>query len=306
MLSDDFSLEIESSEFSSYYSSIWKDRWPQLFRSLARPIKYLAWINLFSEFSGQKGIELGATEFRDGLLSLPEGELFPPPPVDSRGLKGYYCLDGASALALTWLKAPQFEELFAGRVLDMCAAPGGKALQLAALMNPGGEMIAADISANRLRRLKEVFAQYLPAERDFSLSILRRDGTRWGRTHPSFFDLILLDAPCSSERHLLHSGLLGQWKKSRTRQLAIKQFSLLSSAFFALKPGGILIYMTCSISPLENDAVVEKLLRRRGASIRLELPCIPEAEKTELGLYFLPDRGGFGPLYISVFRKVSP
>ena len=120
------------------------------------------------------------------------------------------------------------------------------------------------------------------------------------------FDSILVDAPCSGERHLLQTPKeLESWKVSRTKGLAKKQYALLSAAAEAIKPDGYILYATCSISPLENDAVVDRLIHKRKGQLELVSLEDPSGmgEATLRGLRFLPDHCGFGPLYFSLLKK---
>ena len=87
------------------------------------------------------------------------------------------------------------------------------------------------------------------------------------------FDAVLVDAPCSSERHLLHDPQeMATWTPKRTKQNAKRQLDILLQAIFAARPGGRLLYSTCSISPVENDDVVEKLLKKRGEVVEVCAP----------------------------------
>jgi 16S rRNA C967 or C1407 C5-methylase (RsmB/RsmF family) len=130
------------------------------------------------------------------------------------------------------------------------------------------------------------------------------------------FDAILLDAPCSSERHVLADPkYLSEWSPSRIKTLSMAQWALLSSAWRMLKPSGYLLYSTCALSPDENDYVVAKLLKKFD-NVKVCEPKIalnyknftdselPEYENTEFGAHVLPDKaGGAGPLYFCLLQK---
>jgi 16S rRNA C967 or C1407 C5-methylase (RsmB/RsmF family) len=143
------------------------------------------------------------------------------------------------------------------------------------------------------------------------------------RSYEAAFDAILLDAPCSSERHVLRqagalagsgaaagSGALAEWSPSRIRGLAIRQWALLSSALIMLKEGGCLVYSTCALSPEENDGVVARAVAKYGESLSFDRPAFTgggEAEETLYGLSILPDRArGAGPMYLCRMRKRPP
>lgn len=220
--------------------------------------------------------------------------------LNSDGLKSAYIMDPASIVAALALDVAPDDF-----VLDMCAAPGGKSLILLEAIETG-ELWANEISRNRREKLKEVIRFHVSKEQRNKVFIKGKDGNRYGLTHPDTFDKILVDAPCSGEKHLLLSpSELEKWGPKRTKRLATNQYSLLCSALLALKPGGTLIYSTCSISPLENDAVIEKLLLKKEETAQLiELDSIPdEIEKTKFGYQILPDKSPHGPIYFSKIQK---
>ncbi|MSQ91125.1 MAG: RsmB/NOP family class I SAM-dependent RNA methyltransferase [Phycisphaerales bacterium] len=144
-------------------------------------------------------------------------------------------------------------------VLDLCAAPGSKTSQLAAMMNNKGQLIAVDSSRPRYYRLREVL-RVLGAQAD----CICAHGERWGRGHPAQFDRILVDVPCSGEGRI-HTGddaALEDWSIAKVRRLASLQKALLHSAIDALRPGGTLVYSTCTFAPEENELVLQRALER--------------------------------------------
>ena len=148
---------------------------------------------------------------------------------------------------------------------------------------------------------------YSPRDIRDQLWVKGKDGLRLGLERPSSFDAILLDAPCSGERHLIeNSKELSHWKEARTKGLAQKQYSLLCSAWLALRPGGRLMYSTCALSPLENDGVIEKFLKKKeGVEVVPVKRRAPDFEETRYGILYLPDRSGFGPMYSCLLIKSS-
>jgi 16S rRNA C967 or C1407 C5-methylase (RsmB/RsmF family) len=95
-----------------------------------------------------------------------------------------------------------------------------------------------------------------------------------------------------------------EWSPRRGEHLATRQYSLLSAALLAAKPGGRIVYSTCSINPDENDGVIHKLLKKKKDYVTLVPQETTEVgEKTQYGVAFMPDRCGFGPLYYSVIEK---
>lgn len=136
------------------------------------------------------------------------------------------------------------------RVADLCAAPGGKTLQLA---NAGANVVAVDRSAPRLKRLEQNLARTkLRAE------IICADAATW-QSDP--FDAILLDAPCSATGTIRrHPDILWQKKPEDLVALTKLQTRLLAHAATMLKPGGVLVYSTCSLEPEEGEQQVDSFL----------------------------------------------
>jgi len=161
-------------------------------------------------------------------------------------------------------------------VLDMAAAPGSKTSQLAALMGNEGLIIASDSSPDRLFKLKANLARLSV----LNTHTMKAQGEFLWRKYPDYFDRVLLDAPCSLEG-TFHQGdprTFSTWSPKKVGFLANKQKHLLRSAVACTKPGGIIVYSTCTISPEENEAVVDWVLNREPGKVRLEpvtLPGVP-------------------------------
>ncbi|MFA5995534.1 MAG: RsmB/NOP family class I SAM-dependent RNA methyltransferase [Patescibacteria group bacterium] len=177
-----------------------------------------------------------------------------------------YHLNAASLLPVQALN-PQHGDI----VLDACAAPGGKALYIAEAIGKTGKLIANDISPARRFRMKQLFLDWdYAVETRHGVSLLGKPAETLFKIYPNYFDKILVDAPCSSEKHVWNSPKhLAQWSYSRIKQLKQRQIALLSGLFLALKPGGTMVYSTCAITPEENEQVVEKLLKKRGDVLQL-------------------------------------
>jgi len=220
----------------------------------------------------------------------------------SGGLTKPYMMDKASVLAAESLRLPE-----EGLILDACAAPGGKSLVLASRMAGGARLLCNELSRERRRRLASVLDEHLDEEKRCRVSVSGFDAAKAGgkKSEWNRFDAILLDAPCSSERHVIQSPkALAEWKPARPRQLASRQWSLLSAAFLLLKSGGSLVYATCALSPIENDGPVSRLLEKYLGEIELDEPDFALGEKTRYGRLILPDEAdGMGPMYVARVRK---
>lgn len=217
-----------------------------------------------------------------------------------KGLKSAYFLDGGSYLAASSLPLSP-----GGAILDMCAAPGGKTLVLAGRMDGSSSLVANEKSPARRRRLVRVLEEHLPEQTMRRIRITGHNAAKWGMHEQNAYDSILLDVPCSSERHILQSPKhLSQWSPARTKHLAIQAYAMLASSLMAAKPGGHILYSTCALSEKENDEVVAKLLRRKSEECRVvDLP-LKTGEPTKYGIHILPDVcGGMGPIYYSLMQK---
>ncbi len=165
-------------------------------------------------------------------------------------------------------------------VLDLAAAPGGKAAQIAALMDNRGRLSVVEAVKPRFFRLKaNLDQQGVTIARAFLM-----DGRLVGRKCPQMFDRILLDAPCSSEARFtrLDPDSWTHWSPRKVKEAARKQKGLIAAAWSALKPGGTLVYCTCSFSPEENELIVNGLLKRN-EDARIE-PWLPDIANRQAGL----------------------
>lgn len=205
--------------------------------------------------------------------------------------KGLCYVEDEAAQLVPQLLAPEPGE----RILDACAAPGGKATHLAALMQNRGEIVAMDRSAKRLHLLQDNCQR-------LGVSIIESvagDLTAMGHAQADRllcgrrFDAVLVDAPCSGlgvvKRHPE-----AKWQKTAAevdRQQA-RQLALLHEVSALLRPGGRLVYSTCSTEPEENEQVIEKFCRNHNEFRRERVdPWVPDR-----GLDFLTSRGDLSTL----------
>lgn len=227
-----------------------------------------------------------------------------------------YFLDPASVFA-----ALQLPLEGADHILDMCAAPGGKTLVIASRMAEDAELVSNERSPARKNRLAQVVQNCLPEEIRNRIKISCSDGAKWCTTQTEVYDRILLDAPCSSERHVLaDEKYLSQWSPSRIKSLSMEQWALLSSAYRLLVPGGYLLYSTCALCPSENDGVVSRLFQKfsdaelcftdsepavkENIERLCSLPSLIQPERTEYGFHILPDKSAqCGPIWFTLIHK---
>jgi len=197
------------------------------------------------------------------------------------------------------------------RWLDLCAGPGGKAALLAAEALAGG----ATLTANELVPARaELVRKALAVFGDDAPEVWEIDGTTVGDEHPAVFDRILLDAPCTG-LGALRRRPEARWRKvpKDVAQLSGLQAALLDSALTALKPGGVLAYVTCSPHLAETKVIVEGAMKKWGTAIeRIDTPAVvnslanepldlPEASHVQLW----PHRHSTDAMFIQLISKVS-
>jgi len=165
-------------------------------------------------------------------------------------LQGKFSIQDTSAGLACILLNPEPND----KIIDLCAAPGGKTSFLAELMGDRASILAIDLNKSRLNRIK----QNLDRLGLKSVQLIQADGTQFSCQK---VDKVIVDAPCSGFGVLAKRVDL-RWKRTpqQIKELTILQFKLLTNAATMLKSGGVLIYCTCTIEPEENEQIVEKFL----------------------------------------------
>ena len=247
---------------------------------------------------------LGARLLPTGTLRLPSGA------GDVAKLQGYkrgawWVQDAAATLPARLLDAAPGKT-----IVDLCAAPGGKTAQL---VDEGAEVIAVDRSEPRLRLLSENLARL-----DLVAATVVADGRAWRPPEP--LDGVLLDAPCSGTGTLRRHPDIAHLKTERDLStLTALQDALLKSAVGMLKPGGLLVYATCSLQPEEGPRRIAALLERVGSEggpslervpiLPVEIGGLAEAITPDGDLRTLPcmlaEDGGMDGFYACRLRKVG-
>jgi 16S rRNA C967 or C1407 C5-methylase (RsmB/RsmF family) len=283
--------------FDAFYGEMFGERWPRLKEALLAPKKHVAVVNPFSKFKfPTEPLHLTGISFSHDIK-----DLFPPPEKTDEGYMNYYLLDAASILPVEALDLHPGE-----KVVDLCAAPGGKSFLCALKLQNKGLLVSNDRSAARRARIHRIFDDYLPKTEQKNLKVTGHDSSKWSLYEKSVYDKVLLDAPCSSERHVLEdSKELSLWAPGRTKAIAISQFAMLASALDIVKVGGTIVYSTCALSRLENDDIISKLHQKRPGRFQLLRPEFAFGEPTEYGWQVLPDVSGWGPFYLAVVKRIK-
>lgn len=143
------------------------------------------------------------------------------------------------------------------RVLDLCAAPGGKSTQIAGKLQGEGLLVSNDLNAERTKAL----AKNLELAGVRNAVVLNESPERIAAAFPGYFDRILIDAPCSGEGMFRKDeDMVRQWDEQSPAKYAGMQREILASAALALRPGGTIVYSTCTFSPEENEESIAGFL----------------------------------------------
>ncbi|XP_064819937.1 tRNA (cytosine(34)-C(5))-methyltransferase, mitochondrial-like isoform X2 [Oncorhynchus masou masou] len=240
---------------------------------------------------------------------------YPSPPHRQGQLKPYYLMNAASLLAVLALGVEEGD-----RVLDLCSAPGGKALAILQTADPA-RLCCNEMDPHRRDWLAKTLESFIPQWLSSTVTVSNQDGRIFGQTEAGMYDKVLLDAPCSNDRSWLFSGPGGEQHgavrlRERAR-LPTLQTQLLRSALAALRPGGVAVYSTCTMSRSENQEVVEAVLNScPGVELQdleeeLALPLqehftfTPLGHTPSLGLLVVPQQGQtWGPMFLSRIKRI--
>ncbi|MBN2466711.1 MAG: 16S rRNA (cytosine(967)-C(5))-methyltransferase RsmB [Deltaproteobacteria bacterium] len=198
--------------------------------------------------------------------------------------KGWFVVQDEAAQLIVYLVNPAAGE----RVLDLCAAPGGKTTHLAQLTGDRGGILAVDVRRDKTALLQEN-TRRLGIES--VCPVIADAATPLPVTHGTSFDKVLVDAPCSG-LGILRRHPEGKWFKSPAllSHLPNTQRAILRNASRYVKPGGVIVYSTCTMDQQENETIVEEFLSLAGGEFQVDrsLPAMPFPEKR-----FFDDQGYF-------------
>lgn len=256
-------------------------------------------------------------KYREGDLPVPAagpvpwcpaGDYLPERPaffLDPLWHAGVYYVQEASSMSIGFAVRQLSDLSRPLRALDLCAAPGGKSTLLAALLSPGSLLVSNEVIGSRVAMLEENLTKWGTP----NVVITRSDPRDFSRL-PRFFDLIVVDAPCSG------SGLFRKdpeaaraWTPALVQLCSGRQRRILSDVLPSLAPGGILLYSTCSFSPEEDEAIADYLAGEGLESV--EVPFRPEWQIVQspsprsgaAGYRFYPGRLAGEGFYLACFRK---
>ena len=252
------------------------DDWDGFIATLMRPLATCLWNNplrcdgsSFARLLAAEGVEYEPIAWRDRSDDCPsaaEPEAFRLPSSFKAGQRWWYCAGLAHAQEEVSQLPVTLMDLASGhRVLDLCAAPGGKTAQIALALGNHGTVLANDFSPERIAALQG----NLDRLGIVNVSTTWCDGGNYP-TDAGAFDRILVDAPCSSEGTLRRNRSLAvRLGTERSVRMTSRQRALLRKAVQLCRPGGRIVYSTCTFAPEENELIVADMLDEQAGRLRL-------------------------------------
>ena len=262
------------------------------------------------------GLSLGErVPWTSGTYYLAERPNFAQQPLFNAGL--YYVQDpSCTYLESVWrtlygTSAANSSPQAPKRVLDLCAAPGGKSTHLANLMNERGLLVSNEVISSRAATLAENMAKWGVA----NSVVTNSDPSAFSKLQ-NLFDLILVDAPCSGEGMFRKNpDAIGEWSLNNVKLCAQRQRRILNDIWPALRQGGYLIYSTCTFNHLENADNVQYIVEELGAEVIPLAPqewellrscgveAVGEGQAASLGYQFLPGLARGEGQFFAILRK---
>ncbi|NXY15898.1 NSUN3 protein, partial [Atrichornis clamosus] len=310
--------------FEKQYTAELGDTWSSVRDVLTSPWcwQHAVLLNRFSQgadLESSLGVQGYRPAFQGALPYLPAAlkcyirrtpGRFPAQKHRAGKLKEYYLLNAASLLPVLALEAKDGEH-----VLDLCAAPGGKSVAILQCAYPG-QLHCNEYDDLRSRWLEQTIESFIPDPLVNLITVSKMDGRQIGDLKPELYDKVLVDAPCSNDRSWLFSADTEQaaFRLIQRKELSSLQFQLLRSAVKALRPGGSLVYSTCTLSKAENSDVINLILNSCRNIVPVDISEMAKGVSQEFAflsgtqqheLTVLPEQGrAWGPMYIAKLKKM--
>ena len=261
--------QVAASPLSRYRGVV--DDWDAFAAALCRPLAPCIWahparitVTALRALLAEDGLDASPIHWLPGALRLP---------VEARsGQHWWYCAGLAHGQEeVSQLPVHLLDLRLGQRVLDLCAAPGGKTAQIALALGNRGTLVANDIAQVRIKALQGNLDRLGIVNCTTTCS----DGANWPAAAGQF-DRILVDAPCSSEGTIRRNpSLISRLDPESPARLSPRQRALLRKAVQRLRPGGRLIYSTCTFAPEENEFTVADILAEYPGQVRLVPAAVP-------------------------------
>lgn len=277
----------------------WPDDWPVIVAADNHPAPMTLRVNVRRQGRGRFQARLASQGIGSCAAPFTEAGLILDQPVDVEALPGF--AEGAVSVqdAAAQLAAPLLDPRPGDRVLDACAAPGGKTAHLLEHQPDLGELLALDRSPSRLARLRDTLDR-LELEATCQLGDAADPGSWWDGEP---FDRILLDAPCSASGVIRrHPDIKLLRRPDDLPRLAATQEQMLHALWPLLRPGGILLYATCSVLQQENSQQMERFLADRPDARHRDIVA-PWGRPLAAGRQILPGENGMDGFYYARISK---
>jgi 16S rRNA C967 or C1407 C5-methylase (RsmB/RsmF family)/NOL1/NOP2/fmu family ribosome biogenesis protein len=229
-------------------------------------------------------------------LYLPERPVFT---LDPNFHAGAYYVQEASSMFLEQAVRASVDLSQPLRVLDLCAAPGGKSTHLLSLINDRSLLISNEVIRSRASILSENIQKWGKA----NVIVTNNDPKDFSDLN-GYFDLVVVDAPCSGEGLFRKDeAAMSEWSEENANLCALRQRRILSDVWPSIKENGVLIYCTCTYNEAENEENVKWLSQQKDLEF-IDIPAVPGVERT-LGYRFMPHKIKGEGFFISAIRKIS-
>jgi len=245
--------------------------------------------------------------FSPGVLWEPNGYYLDQRPqftLDPLIHAGAYYVQEASSMFTGYLLKQLIDSDASVRILDLCGAPGGKSTHIASLLNSKSLLVSNEVIRSRASVLTENLIKWgIP-----NVVVTQNDPRDFQRL-PHFFDVVIIDAPCSGEGLFRRdTNAISEWSVENTHLCSLRQQRIVADSWEALKPGGYLIYSTCTFNPDENEQNIAWILNQFDAeSVSFELPSdwgIEEVKTSHVSGYrFLPHKVQGEGFFTAVVQK---
>lgn len=211
---------------------------------------------------------------------------------------GAYYVQEASSMFLETILRSMGVDKSQKRILDLCAAPGGKSTLIAAMMHPDSVLFSNEVIKSRIPALKENLTKWGVA----NVVVTQNDAADFGKLD-AFFDVIVVDAPCSgSGMFRKDPRAMDEWSVDHVAHCSKRQHRIVQDILPALKPGGWLVYATCSYSMEENEQVIAHLTETGWQTLDA-VPSYPGVYASSVGYRFYPDQLNGEGFYIAALQK---
>lgn len=238
----------------------------------------------------------GFVDWCENAVYLKERPSFTLDPLFHAGT--YYPQESGSMLLDSVLK--QLELPVSPKVLDLCAAPGGKSTLIASFLENNGLLVSNEVIQTRARILKENLSKW-----GYTNTIVTNNDPKDFERLPQFFDLILVDAPCSGEGMFRKDpNARSEWSEDNVQLCSGRQKRIVMDVWNSLRPGGFLIYSTCTFNTNENEDNVNWFINETDAElIQFEFPSPILGGRNGIGNYCIPGKVQSEGFFIAVLQK---